>query len=126
VLGVLVSTSALDRVVEAADRGEAAIKLGAPAISAGGGQLTPESRSALVDFERANNESSRSTLLLGLSATLTPLLIFLNVLGFVGSVEAEPTYHRARRTNREEHETDDEEDSAFQSDLPLGSRGDPG
>ena len=104
VLGVLVSTSALDRVVEAAARGDAAIETGAPAVSAGGGPHTPESRPAMVDFERANDESSRATLLLGLSATLTPLLIFLNVLGFAGSAQGEPIYYRVRRNNREKQE----------------------
>ena len=104
VRGVLVSTSALDRVVRAAARGDRAIEVGSPVISAGGGPLTPDSRPALVDFERANDETSRATLLLALSTTLTPLLIFLNVLGFAGSSGGEPTYYRARRDNREEEE----------------------
>ena len=91
-------------MVRAAARGDRAIEVGAPAISAGGGPLTPDSRPALVDFERANDETSRATLLLALSTTLTPLLIFLNVLGFAGSSGGEPTYYRARRDNREEEE----------------------
>lgn len=125
-LGVLVSTSALDRVVKATARGDAAIEAGIPAISAGGGPLTPEARPALVDFERANSESSRATLLLGLSAMLTPLLIFLNVVGFAGSAEPESTYYRSRRANREEHEGDDAGEPTFQLRLPLGSQDDPG
>ena len=123
VIGVLVSTSALDRVVEATARGDRAIEVGTPAISAGGGSLTPDSRPALVDFERANEETSRATLLLGLSATLTPLLIFLNVLGFAGSTDSEPTHDRLRRDNREEPEEDDGGSSNPQATLARLSRG---
>jgi hypothetical protein len=126
VLGVLVSTTALDRVVTAAARADAAIEAGTPAISAGGGPLTPESRPALVEFERANNESSRATLLLGLSATLTPLLIFLNVVGFAGSAQGEPTHYRVRRNSREEQEVDDAGADCFQLPLPLPAQGDRG
>ena len=123
VLGVLVSASALGRVVEATARGDRAIEVGTPAISAGGGPLTPDARPALVDFERANDETSRATLLLGLSATLTPLLIFLNVLGFAGSTENEPTHDRARRDYREEPEEGDGSASNHQVTLARLSRG---
>jgi len=124
VLGVLVSTSALDRVVKAAARGDRAIEVGTPAISAGGGPLTPDARPALVDFERANNETSRTTLLLGLSATLTPLLIFLNVLAFAGSSGGEPTYFRARRDKREEEEESESGGYGPQITLARLARGD--
>jgi len=105
VLGALVSTSALDRVVKATARGDRAIEVGTS--PAGGGPLTHESWPAMVVFERANNETSRATLLLGLSAMLTPLLIFLNVLGFAGTSGGEPTYYRLRRDNREEQDEGD-------------------
>ncbi len=124
VLGVLVSTSALDRVVDAAARADAAIEAGTPAISAGGGPLAPESRPGLVDFERANDESSRATLLLGLSATLTPLLIFLNVLGFAGSAQGEPTLYRRRHNHREEQKVDDSGVDRSQLPLPLRAQDD--
>ena len=126
VLGALVSTTALDRVVEAAARGDAAIEAGTSAISVGGGPLTPGSRSALVNFERVNNESSRATLLVGLSATLTPLLIFLNVVGFAGFAERELTVYQIRRANREEQEGDDVDDAHSQSLSPLDGLGDHG
>jgi hypothetical protein len=126
VLGALVSTTALDRVVETATRGDTAIEAGTSAISAGGGPLTPGSRSALVNFERANNESSRTTLLLGLSATLTPLLIFLNVVGFAGFAERELMVYRIRRANHEEQEGDDPDDAHSQSLSPLDGLGDRG
>lgn len=102
VLGVLVSTSALDRVVKATARGDRAIEVGTS--PAAGGPLAPESLPAMVVFERANDETSRATLLLGLSAMLTPLLIFLNVLGFAGTSGGEPTYYRLRRDNRAEQD----------------------
>lgn len=106
-LGVLVSTSALDRVIEATARGDAAIEVGTP----------------------ANDESSRATLLLGLSATLTPLLIFLNVLSFAVSTEGEPThYHRVRRDNREKQEKNDRGVSKGRprSQFPSPSPSSPG
>ena len=112
VLGVLVSTSALGRVIEAAARGDTAIEIGTPAISEGGGPLTPD--------------SSRATLVLGLSAMLTPLLIFLNVLGFAASAESEPRYYRVRRNNREEEDVDNAGDSDSQSRSPLHAQGDRG
>lgn len=111
VLGVLVSTSALDRVVRATARADRAIEVGTSL--AGGGPLAPESWPAMVVFERANNETSRATLLLGLSAMLTPLLIFLNVLGFAGTSGSEPTYYRLRRDNREEQDEGEGESSGL-------------
>ncbi len=123
VIGVLVSTSALDRVVEATARGDRAIEVGTPAISAGGGPFTPDSRPALVDFEPANDETSRATLLLGLSATLTPLLIFPSVLGFAGSIESEPTHYRVRRDKRAQQEGYPGDGSGPLITLPLRSYG---
>ena len=78
---------------------------------------------ALVDFERANDETSRATLLLGLSATLTPLLIFLNVLGFAGSTESEPTHYRVRRRKRAQQEGYADDGSGPLITLPLRSYG---
>ncbi len=106
-LGVLVSISALDRVIEATARGDAAIEVGMP----------------------ANDESSRATLLLGLSATLTPLLIFLNVLSFAVSTEGEPTHYRVRRDNREKQAKDNRGVSTKgrpRSQFPSPSPSSPG
>lgn len=85
VLGVLLTLFALDNVNTSMARADTAHDLCSSAVSAGGGSgLTATVGPALVDLERAHVESSRSTLALGLAGTLTPVLIFLNVLGFAG------------------------------------------
>lgn len=66
-------------------RADAALELGSSALSASGGrEVTSTARPALVEFEHANVEARRGTLVSGLTGTLTPALIFLNLFSFAG------------------------------------------
>ncbi len=91
VLGIALAMYAYDALGDAQRRADLA--LGSCAATLARMCPTEDGSSPMVRFEEANREASRATLLLGVAATLTPVLIFLNVLGFSGQ-HAPPPYTR--------------------------------